>query len=74
MSINKLSARIKGGLQFTGVHAEVTAWIKQNPGSYFDKRLGVSHINGKNYYNEVAFISEEDKVAFLLRFGNLVYA
>lgn len=72
--MNKLSSEIKGGLQFTGVHEEVSAWIKQNPGSYFNKLGGVSYINDKIYYAEVGFISEEDKVAFLLRFGNLVYA
>jgi hypothetical protein len=66
-------ARIKGGLQFTGVHQHVEEWIKSVPGAKFNRAGGVSYINGVIYFNELKFESEADLLAFKLKFTNEVF-
>jgi len=65
-------AHIHGGLQFTGIHDRVEDWIKEIPGSHFDKLHGVSWINGRTFYHNVVFLSEQDLVAFKLKFAGFI--
>ena len=70
---SKYIGRIKGGLQFTGVHQRVDEWIKFLPGVEFSRAGGVSYINGVVYCNELIFDSEADLLAFRLKFTNDVF-
>ena len=69
----KYIGRIKGGLQFTGVHELVEEWIESVPGAKWNRPGGVSYINGVIYQNEIQFDSEADLLAFKLKFTDDVF-
>lgn len=69
----RYTSQIKGGLQFSGVHEKIAAWIKKVPGAHFDAKGGCSYINGTIYYAGIVFSSAEDLLAFKLTFAGLVY-
>lgn len=66
------TAYIKPGQYWSDIHERVTKWIEKYPGSFYNKPGGVTYLNGKMFYNNICFINEEDKTAFLITFGNLV--
>jgi len=43
------------------------------PYAFFDMNAGISHINGKNYYSSLVFLSKEDAVICKLMFPDIVY-
>ena len=68
----KYCARIIGGQQFNGVHEEIDEWIHTVPGAYFDKSRSISYIDGVTYFHDLEFATEEDLVAFKLKFAGKV--
>lgn len=63
---------IKGGLQFTGVHAKIAEWVESHPRVYFIKTTAVSWIDGVSYYHKIIFLDEEDYLIFKLTFSEAI--
>jgi hypothetical protein len=65
-------ARIVAGWENPLQYGEIEKWIARTPSAYFYKPGGISYINGRIYFSDVRFETEEDLFAFKLTFSDIV--
>lgn len=54
------------------LYDEISSWLVSHR-QCFDVSSGISYLNGSVYYHGITFSSEQDLLAFTLKFGNVFY-
>jgi len=65
---------LQGGNFNVESRIKMDEWVTNHPSAYYIKHRGRTLLNGHSFFNTIVFESEEDKLVFVLKFSEYVYA
>lgn len=70
--INRISARLRRAWSYPAQYGRLEEWVYGYNGARWNYASGWSNINGRMYYSELFFNSEEDLLICKLMFPELI--